>query len=239
MANNFYGAIALTGGGAGALDAIDGNVLADGDGALVIDATNDKSYFYTLNASSGAAESSPNIIAPDSNAGNKRWILVNVYGYDGSAGHYLSNKANKTAAPVANDLVMEDASGNLLVTGKTAASVPEVDEAIEYTATHNFNKTTLTDGATINWDLSANQICKVTLGGNRTMAAPTNQVDGAMYTLFVIQDGTGSRTLTWNAAFVWENAITPTLASAAADVTIFQFISDGTNMFGSRVWKES
>jgi hypothetical protein len=55
MANNFYGAIALTGGGAGALDAIDGSVLNDGDGALVLDATNDVAYTYTLNASSGAA----------------------------------------------------------------------------------------------------------------------------------------------------------------------------------------
>ena len=73
MASNFYGAIALIGGAAGALDAIDGTDLATGDGAYVITATG--FYIYYLNASSGAAESSPDVISPDDNAGNKRWIL--------------------------------------------------------------------------------------------------------------------------------------------------------------------
>ena len=62
MANNFYGALALTGGGTGALDKINGSLLGDGDGALVIDATNDNAYLYTLNSSSGAAESSPDVM---------------------------------------------------------------------------------------------------------------------------------------------------------------------------------
>lgn len=70
---NFYGATSLTGGGTGALDALDGNDLSDGDGAVVIiDGT---FYIYHLDASSGASESSPFIITPDSNPGNKRWIL--------------------------------------------------------------------------------------------------------------------------------------------------------------------
>lgn len=76
MANNFYGAIALTGGGSGALDAIDGDVLSDGDGAIVLDATDNTFHMYTLDASSGAAESDPGVIAPDSNPGNKRWIIL-------------------------------------------------------------------------------------------------------------------------------------------------------------------
>lgn len=84
MANNFYGGIALTGGAEGALDRIDGAILNDGDGAMVIDSSNDKVYFYTLNASSGAAESSPDTISPDSNAGNKRWILVLTQSFQAS-----------------------------------------------------------------------------------------------------------------------------------------------------------
>ena len=63
--------------------------------------------------------------------------------------------------------------------------------AQEFTATQNFNATTLTDGATISWDVSANQVTSVTLGGNRTFGAPTNQKDGGVYVLIVIQDGTG------------------------------------------------
>jgi hypothetical protein len=76
MATNFYGAIALTGGGSGSLDDINHNDLNDGDGAIVIDAVNDRIYAYTYNSSSSTAESSPDVIVPDSNTGNGRWILV-------------------------------------------------------------------------------------------------------------------------------------------------------------------
>lgn len=74
---NFYGGTSLIGGGAGALDDIDGGDLADGDGALVITPTG-VSYSYTLDADSAVAESSPGVIEPDANAGNKRWILKGV-----------------------------------------------------------------------------------------------------------------------------------------------------------------
>jgi len=73
-----FGAVALTGGSDGALDTIDGTDLIDGDFAIVVDATNDIVYHYTLNATSAAAESSPDVISPDSNAGDKRWILVST-----------------------------------------------------------------------------------------------------------------------------------------------------------------
>ncbi|KKN57508.1 hypothetical protein LCGC14_0561250, partial [marine sediment metagenome] len=74
MAKNFYGALGLTGGVDGDLDFIDGAGLADGDGAFVV--TSGKSYTYTLNDSSGASESIPDVISPDTNPGTKRWILV-------------------------------------------------------------------------------------------------------------------------------------------------------------------
>lgn len=76
MASKGFGAIGLTGGGTGALDAIDGDLLSDGDVALVVDAVNNFFYAYTLEASSGAAEASPTVISPDTNAGTKRWVLV-------------------------------------------------------------------------------------------------------------------------------------------------------------------
>ena len=85
MANNFYAAIGLIGGGIGALDSIDGTDLADGDAATV--QTDGTVYFYHLDATSGAAESSPDIIKPDVNAGTKRWIKQVVSG--GGAADYI------------------------------------------------------------------------------------------------------------------------------------------------------
>jgi hypothetical protein len=69
-------ASALTGGASGALDAVDGNLLSDGSKATVV--TDGVTYLYRLDATSGAAESSPSIISPDSNAGDKRWILQGI-----------------------------------------------------------------------------------------------------------------------------------------------------------------
>lgn len=67
----------LIGGTATDLDAQDGTVLTEGDFAYVMDGTD--IYHYRLDATSGAAESSPVVISPDTNAGTKRWILQNVY----------------------------------------------------------------------------------------------------------------------------------------------------------------
>lgn len=73
-ATHFYGATSLLGGISGSLDNIDGAVLADGDGAYVITSTT--YYIYYLDASAGGGESSPGIISPDDNAGDKRWLLI-------------------------------------------------------------------------------------------------------------------------------------------------------------------
>ncbi len=74
MAKNFWGALSLTGGVDGSLDYINGAVLTDQDGALVITAAG--TYSYILDDDLGGAESSPDIITPDANAGTKRWVLV-------------------------------------------------------------------------------------------------------------------------------------------------------------------
>lgn len=67
----------LTGGGATALDSMDGADLTDGDYAFVC--VSGVLYVYRLDATSGATENSPDVIAPDTNAGNKRWILESAF----------------------------------------------------------------------------------------------------------------------------------------------------------------
>jgi len=74
----FMGKTGLTGGEATKLDSIDGATLTDNDVAFVNVAN--VQYIYRLDADSGAAESSPNIIAPDTNPGTKRWLLQGLNG---------------------------------------------------------------------------------------------------------------------------------------------------------------
>jgi len=91
------------------------------------------------------------------------------------------------------------------------------------------SEATLTDGATIAWDVSTSPIAKVTLGGNRTLAAPSNAVGSGQYiSLLVIQDGTGSRTLTWNAAYEFTADTAPTLTTTANYGDLFTFRYNGT-----------
>jgi hypothetical protein len=76
-ANKFYWANGLSGGG-DAIDGIDGAIITAGDGCFVVldSGTNTpKFYLYRAQASS-AAEDSPNVITPDSNAGTMRWHLA-------------------------------------------------------------------------------------------------------------------------------------------------------------------
>ena len=88
---------------------------------------------------------------------------------------------------------------------------------------------TLTDGSTVAWDVSVSPIAKLTLGGNRTLSAPTNAVGSGQYiSLLVIQDGTGSRTLTWNAAYEFTADTAPTLTTTASKGDLFTFRYNGS-----------
>ena len=110
-------------------------------------------------------------------------------------------------------------------------ALPSLKTAQEFTKTQNFNATTLTDQATITWDASANQVTSVTLTNNRTLAAATNQVDGGVYVLSVVQDGTGSRTLSFNSNYKFTGGSAPTLTTGANARDVIVFLSNGTNMF--------
>jgi len=79
----WYPVTSTIGGAAGSLDSIDGATLSDGDRAILITDTGVR--FYRLDATSGAAESDPDVIAPDLTPGTKRWILVGTLG-SGSGG---------------------------------------------------------------------------------------------------------------------------------------------------------
>ncbi len=89
---------------------------------------------------------------------------------------------------------------------------------------------TLTDATTVVWDVAAAPTAAVTLGDNRTLGAPTGQIAGSTYVLRVVQDGTGSRTLAWNALYDFEANAVPILTLLAAHVNTFVFVSDGTNL---------
>lgn len=129
--------------------------------------------------------------------------------------------------------VVKGNGANALTAASPGTDYVAPGTATAFTKQQGFTLAALTDGATINWDVSGAQKAKVTLGGNRTMAAVTNAVEGTTYLLWVIQDGTGSRTLSWTTtgagSFDFGTGGSPTLTTTAskADLLSFEAISIG------------
>ena len=83
--------------------------------------------------------------------------------------------------------------------------------------------TTLTDAASIAVDFALGNNFLVTIGGNRTLAAPSNAVAGQTGQIYVVQDSTGSRTLAYNSAYQFVSGASPTLSTGASDVDILVY----------------
>ena len=106
-----------------------------------------------------------------------------------------------------------------------ALTASDIADDLITSAKLNYSEATLTDQATVTWDASTQDVCKLTLGGNRTLAAPTNSTTGQFISILVIQDGTGSSTLTFNAVYEFASDTAPTLTTTAnlGDVFVFRY----------------
>jgi hypothetical protein len=151
----------------------------------------------------------------------------------------FSGAINSTAGTIGTGTITNLSTtlvGDLTIsTGSATVStrVAVVNTAQEYTATHNFNATSLTiSTGTVDWDLSANQVAKLEVTTNSTLSTPTNPVDGATYMLVVTQGTAGSNTLSFSTAYKFPGGIAPTLSVGSADVDVLAFVSNGTVLYG-------
>ena len=81
---------------------------------------------------------------------------------------------------------------------------------------------TLADAASVVPDLNTSNVFAVTLAGNRTLAAPTNTSTniGATGHIFIVQDATGDRTLSYNTAYQFPDGTVPVLTSTSGAVDV-------------------
>ena len=107
----------------------------------------------------------------------------------------------------------ETSTGGVSLTGGAAANI-----------------TALSDGATITIDMATACHHSVTLGGNRTFAAPSNQVVGQAGSIFITQDGSGSRTAAFNSAFKFVGGTAPTLTTGAGLTDRIDYIIKSSNV---------
>ena len=95
--------------------------------------------------------------------------------------------------------------------------------SVQVSTAVNVNTVTLTDAASITSSFDAGNTFVVTLGGNRTLAAPTSAGIGQTGSIRVIQDATGGRTLSYNSAWQFVSASAPTMDTSAGAQSILVF----------------
>ena len=120
---------------------------------------------------------------------------------------------------------------DLATLGTTAASkvfTADANNLTKITGGVYLEEATLTFDATQDWDVRASPVAKVTLTNNVTFDAPTNPTTGQYISIVCIQDGTGSRTIAWNAVFEFKDDTAPTATTTASKGDMFTFRYNGS-----------
>ncbi len=139
----------------------------------------------------------------------------------------ISGKANTasptfTGTPAAPTASAGTDSTQLATTAFVQAEgFAKTSVAQTYTAAQRAEITALTFAATMTPDFADSNNFSVTLTGAGRIANPTNQVAGQSGSIFITQDGTGSRVLSWGdsggtSAWYWAGGTAPTLSTGAS-----------------------
>ena len=96
------------------------------------------------------------------------------------------------------------------------ADTAKTDTAQTFTAAQRGTITTLTPGTTVTPDLAVSNNFTLTPAQNTTIANPTNITAGQSGSIFIVQDGTGSRTAAWGSYWDFAGGVAPTLTTTAA-----------------------
>tara|TARA_E500000331_G_scaffold222554_1_gene213088 strand:- start:44 stop:754 length:711 start_codon:yes stop_codon:yes gene_type:complete len=104
------------------------------------------------------------------------------------------------------------------------ADTAKTDTAQTFTAAQRGTITTLTPGTTVTPDLAVSNNFTLTPAQNTTIANPTNITAGQSGSIFIVQDGTGSRTAAWGSYWDFAAGTAPTLTTTAAGVDRVDYI---------------
>jgi hypothetical protein len=150
-------------------------------------------------------------------------ISTGVSGLGSNVATFLGTPTSANLISVVSD---ETGSGSLVFGTNAALTNPTVTNYVETPFTAN-------SSTAITLDLANGTVQIITLTGNATITMPT-AVSGKSFIMFLRQDATGSRTVTWSTVN-WAGGTAPTVTSTASKQDIYSFFSDGTSWYGVNV----
>ncbi len=122
----------------------------------------------------------------------------------------------------AKDIIIKQYDGTELVNFNDGAYSSFTSAALNPEAT-------LTDGATPAWNALTQPVAKITIAGNRTIGAASGGVSGQFISLLIIQDGTGSRTVSLGTDYETAGAAGLTLSTAASTTDLVPYLVVASN----------
>lgn len=156
---------------------------------------------------------------------------------DATSGAISQNTTSYTVGKVPLGIAVTSGSGLTSYTPESrtsgAAAGASLAAANVWTKNQSVAPHALTDGSSIATDASLSNNFTVTLGGNRTLANPTNLAAGMWLHWTITQDGTGSRTLAYGSDFKWSGGVAPTLSTAAGAVDTVSAYCNGSTLLAT------
>lgn len=132
---------------------------------------------------------------------------------------------------VSNSITIAGTDSTVMTFPAASDTVAGIGTVQTFTKAQRGTVSALTDGATITPDFSVANNFSVTLGGNRTLANPTNLTAGQSGAIVITQDGTGSRTLAYGSYWKFPSGTAPTLTTTASAVdTLVYYVESSTRI---------
>jgi hypothetical protein len=139
------------------------------------------------------------------------------------------------ASSFTSGALLKGAGTSAITTATAGTDYPGLATAQSFTAAQRGSISALTDGSTVTPDFAVANNFSLAIGGNRTLANPSNLTAGQSGAIVITQDGTGSRTLAYGSYFKFSGGTAPTLTTTASAVDVLVYFVESSTRITAKL----